>query len=72
MILSKADKLRTYLSADLRLIYVELKKELFNLRFQVAAGQLKNTMRIRNVKKSIARVLTVLKEFEKVDGKIII
>ena len=39
-----------------------LKEELFNLRFQHATGQLENPMKIRDVKKSIARVKTVLRE----------
>lgn len=41
-----------------------LKEELFNLRFQHATGQLENPMRIRDVKKSIARVKTILREQE--------
>ncbi|OFI47448.1 50S ribosomal protein L29 [Floricoccus penangensis] len=40
----------------------ELKKELFELRFQAAAGQLENTAKIDEVKKSIARVKTVARE----------
>ena len=40
----------------------ELKAELFNLRFQLATGQLENTARIKFVKKDIARVKTVLAE----------
>jgi large subunit ribosomal protein L29 len=43
---------------------VELKSELFKLRFQVATNQLENPMRIREVKKSIARVKTVIRERE--------
>lgn len=39
-----------------------LKEELFNLRFQQATGQLENPMRIREVKKSIARIKTILHE----------
>ena len=39
-----------------------LKEELFNLRFQQATGQLENPMRIREVKKSIARIKTILQE----------
>lgn len=39
-----------------------LKEELFNLRFQHATGQLDNPMKIRDVKKSIARVKTILAE----------
>ncbi len=41
-----------------------LKTELFNLRFQLAMGQLDNVMRIRDVKRHIARVKTVLRERE--------
>ncbi|AND80308.1 MULTISPECIES: 50S ribosomal protein L29 [Streptococcus] len=40
----------------------ELKKELFDLRFQAAAGQLDQTARLREVKKQIARVKTVQAE----------
>ncbi len=42
----------------------DLKDELFKLRFQLATGHLENPMRIRDVKKSIARVKTVLRERE--------
>jgi len=38
----------------------ELKEELFNLRFQQSVGQLKNVARIKEVKKDIARVLTIM------------
>ena len=41
-----------------------LKEELFNLRFQKATGQLENTMRIREVKRSIAQVKTIQREVE--------
>ena len=40
----------------------QLKEELFNLRFQLATGQLENTARIKEVRKSIARIKTVLRE----------
>ncbi|MFO7952341.1 MAG: 50S ribosomal protein L29 [Bacillota bacterium] len=40
----------------------ELKEELFNLRFQQATGQLDNMMRIKEVRRNIARVKTVLRE----------
>jgi len=40
----------------------ELKKELFNLRFQQATGQLENVMRVPQVKRDIARLKTILKE----------
>jgi large subunit ribosomal protein L29 len=42
----------------------ELKVELFRLRFQAAVGQLENPMRIREVRRSIARVETVLRQRE--------
>ena len=42
----------------------EYKKELFNLRFQLATGQLENTARLRQVRKTIARIKTVLREQE--------
>ena len=41
-----------------------LKEELFNLRFQLATGQLENTARIREVRKAIARIKTVIRERE--------
>lgn len=41
---------------------VELKKELFNLRFQHATGQLESQGRLREVRKDIARIYTVLQE----------
>lgn len=41
-----------------------LKEELFNLRFQHATGQLENPMRIREVKKTIARIKTIQREHE--------
>ncbi len=43
---------------------VELKNELFNLRFQLATGQLENPMKIKAIKKDIARVNTILRQQE--------
>jgi large subunit ribosomal protein L29 len=40
----------------------DLRKELFNLRFQLATGEIENPMRIRTVRKNIARVLTIKSE----------
>lgn len=49
---------------------MDLKAELFNLRFQLATGQLENPMRVKEVKKSIAQIKTILREKElKVMGK---
>ncbi|MCI1944695.1 50S ribosomal protein L29 [Clostridium luticellarii] len=49
---------------DLQEKVQELKSELFNLRFQLATGQLENPMRIKEVKKSIAQIKTILREEE--------
>ena len=46
---------------DLNLKLNDLKTELFNLRFQLATGQLENPMRIKEVKKSIAQIKTILR-----------
>jgi len=44
-------------------------EELFNLKFQSAMGQLENTMRVKQVKKDIARVKTIFKELRKGQGQ---
>ena len=60
----KATEIRD-LSADERAkMLAELKEELFNLRFQQAINQLDNPMRIKAVKKDIARILTVERAIE--------
>ena len=51
---------------DLIAQLVEAKKELFNLRFQNATNQLDNTSRIKEVRKNIARIQTIITEKEKV------
>lgn len=43
----------------------ELRKEQFNLRFQRASGQLENTSRVRQIRRDIARIMTVLGERKK-------
>ena len=57
-----ATKLRELSLEELQEQYRQYKEELFNLRFQNAVGQLKNTSRIRDVRKIIARVLTIAGE----------
>ena len=47
----------------------ELKEELFNLRFQLATGQLQNTTVIQSTKRDIARCLTVLRQMEQKDAQ---
>ncbi len=51
---------------DLNAQLVEAKKELFNLRFQNATNQLDNTSRIKEVRKNIARIQTIITEKAKV------
>ena len=58
----KATELRAMSAQDLNAKLVDLKKELFNLRFQHAINQLDNPHKIADVKKDIARVMTVLSE----------
>lgn len=53
-------------AADLAQELVAAKKELFNLRFQNATNQLDNTARIKEVRKSIARIQTVMTQKAKV------
>jgi len=60
----KANKFRDMSVKELEQKLNELKGELFNLRFQMATGQLENPMRVKDVKKSIARIKTILKENE--------
>ena len=58
------EELKTKSDAELAQELVAAKKELFNLRFQLAINQLDNPMRISAVKKDIARVKTVLRQME--------
>lgn len=60
----KAKELREKAPQDLQTQLIDLKAELFRLRFQLATGQLENPMRIREVKKSIAQIKTILREEE--------
>jgi len=60
----KVKEIRGLSSAELDEKVAGLKEELFNLRFQHATGQLENPMRIREVKKTIARIKTVQREEE--------
>ena len=56
----KASEIRNLSVQELNEKLSDLKSELFNLRFQLAVNQLDNPMRIKAVKKDIARVMTVL------------
>jgi large subunit ribosomal protein L29 len=58
----KAEDVRAKSADELKDQLVDLKKEAFNLRFQKATGQLENTSRVRQVRRDIARVKTILRE----------
>ena len=60
------EELKSKSVADLNAQLVDAKKELFNLRFQNATNQLDNTARIKEVRKNIARIQTVITEKESV------
>ena len=59
------EELKTQSVADLNAQLVDAKKELFNLRFQNATNQLDNTSRIKEVRKNIARIQTLITEKQK-------
>ena len=61
------EELKTKSAAELNEELVAAKKELFNLRFQNATNQLDNTSRIKEVRKNIARIQTVITEMAKAE-----
>jgi large subunit ribosomal protein L29 len=63
--MKKLSALRDLSNDELRTEELNLRKELFNLRFQKVTGEIENPMMIRRVRKNIARVLTVLGEKER-------
>jgi large subunit ribosomal protein L29 len=58
----KGADVRTQSVDELNDNLLNLKKEAFNLRFQRASGQLENTARVRQVRRDIARIKTILRE----------
>ncbi|MGV3487011.1 MAG: 50S ribosomal protein L29 [Tuberibacillus sp.] len=60
----KATDIRNLTTAEVEQKVKSLKEELFNLRFQLATGQLENPSRLREVRKDIARAKTILRERE--------
>lgn len=60
----KAAEIRNLSADDLQAKLKEARAELFNLRFQMATGQLDNTARIKQVKKNIARIQTEMRDRE--------
>ena len=60
----KTTEIRELSAAELDTKLADFKEQLFNLRFQMATGQCENPMKIRDVKKSIARIKTIQRERE--------
>lgn len=60
----KANEIKELTTAEIEDNVKTMKEELFNLRFQLATGQLENTARINQVKKTIARLKTVERQRE--------
>lgn len=60
----KIEKMREMTEQELNNEALKLKQELFNLRFQHVTGQLENPVKMRTVKKEIARIKTILREKE--------
>ncbi|MEJ2696583.1 MAG: 50S ribosomal protein L29 [Candidatus Sulfobium sp.] len=58
----KAAELRELSQDELKGKEQDMRRELFNLRFQQATGEIENPMRIRSLRKDIARVLTIMAE----------
>lgn len=58
----KADDIRGKSPDELKDTLLDLRKEQFNLRFQRASGQLENTARVRQVRRDIARIKTILRD----------
>ncbi len=61
----RPSELREMTVEELKAKEKELRKELFNLRFQKATGEIQNPMRIKAVRKDIARILTIITEKER-------
>ena len=61
----KPSEIRALSTDELKQREMDLRKELFNLKFQLSKGELQNNMRVRAVRKDIARVLTVMTEKSK-------
>ncbi len=60
--MKKPSEMRNMTVDELRQEQRDLKKELFNLNFQKVTGEIENPLRIRQVRKDIARILTVINE----------
>ena len=58
----KAEDMRAKSEDELKEQLLDLRKEAFNLRFQTVSGQLENTARVRDVRRDIGRIKTILNE----------
>lgn len=67
--MAKATEMRDKTVDELRQDEADLRKEMFNLRFQQVTGEIENPLRIRHVRKDIARILTVINEKTKAESK---
>jgi len=67
--MKRLSELRSLTIEELKQEETNLRKELFNLRFQKVTGEIENPMRIRQVKRDIARVLTIVTEKSKNVGR---
>ena len=67
----KIEKIRELSDNDLEKELKKMKNELFNLRFQHVTGQLENPIRMKEVKRDIARIKTVIRENELMHDKVI-
>lgn len=65
----KASEIRGMSQSERQVKATELKQELFNLRFQHATGQLENPQKLKQAKRDIARVQTILREEEMLQSK---
>ena len=62
----KVEDVRAKSDDELKEQLLDLRKEAFNLRFQTASGQLENTARVRQVRRDIGRIKTILNERRRV------
>ena len=65
----KASEHRELSADELRQKYEDTKKELFNLRVQQSTGQLEKAVRIRELRREVARILTVMQERKRTQSK---
>jgi large subunit ribosomal protein L29 len=65
----KGEAIRGLVASELEQQLANLRSELFNLRFQQATRQLRNPSRIRQVRRDIARILTIMREREMGSGQ---